>query len=109
MRNSVIRLVVVLVGFSGLMLPVQSFAQGKSSSLLEEVIVTARKREENLQDAPIAVSAFTGDQLDFRGLSDIEKLDQFTPNLCLISPLLIPMSPTQRCTYAVSVKMILHR
>lgn len=83
MRNSVIRLVVVLVGFSGLMLPVQSFAQGKSSALLEEVIVTARKREENLQDAPIAVSAFTGAQLDFRGLSDIEKLDQFTPNLVL--------------------------
>ena len=36
----------------------QAFAQGKSV-FLEEVVVTARKREETLQDAPVAVSAFT--------------------------------------------------
>ena len=58
-------------------------AQGRSSALLEEIVVTARKREENLQDAPIAVSAFTGDALDFRGVTDIGKLDQFVPNLVL--------------------------
>ncbi len=61
----------------------QAYAQGRSSALLEEVVVTARKREENLQDAPIAVSAFTGDALDFRGVTDIGKLDQFVPNLVL--------------------------
>ena len=58
-------------------------AQGRSSALLEEIVVTARKREENLQDAPIAVSAFTGDALDFRGITEIGKLDQFVPNLVL--------------------------
>ncbi len=58
-------------------------AQGRSSALLEEIVVTARKREENLQDAPIAVSAFTGDALDFRGVTEIGKLDQFVPNLVL--------------------------
>ena len=58
-------------------------AQGRSSALLEEIVVTARKREENLQDAPIAVSAFSGDALDFRGVTDIGKLDQFVPNLVL--------------------------
>ncbi len=83
MRKSIIRLMAILIGFSGSMLPVSSFAQGKSNALLEEIVVTARKREENLQDTPIAVSAFTGEQLDFRGLSNIEKLDQFTPNLTL--------------------------
>ena len=56
---------------------------GSSSALLEEIIVTARKREESLQDAPIAVSAFSGEALDFRGVTDLEKLDQFTPNLVL--------------------------
>ena len=61
--------------------PVQ--AQGRSSALIEEIVVTARKREENLQDAPIAVSAFTGEALDFRGVTDIGKLDQFVPNLVL--------------------------
>ena len=56
-------------------------AQGRSSALIEEIVVTARKREENLQDAPITVSAFTGDALDFRGVTDIGKLDQFVDNL----------------------------
>ena len=55
-------------------------AQG---GLLEEVVVTARKREEGLQDAPIAVSAFSGESLEFRGVTEIGKLDQFTPNLVL--------------------------
>ena len=58
-------------------------AQGRSSALLEEIVVTARKREENLQDTPIAMSAFTGDALDFRGITEIGKLDQFVPNLVL--------------------------
>ncbi len=58
-------------------------AQGRSGALIEEIVVTARKREENLQDAPIAVSAFSGDALDFRGVTDIGKLDQFVPNLVL--------------------------
>ena len=61
----------------------QVHAQGRSSALLEEIVVTARKREENLQDAPIAVSAFSGDALDFRGITEIGKLDQFVPNLVL--------------------------
>jgi iron complex outermembrane receptor protein len=58
-------------------------AQGKSSALLEEVIVTARKREESLQDTPLAVSAFSGEALEFRGVTSIDRLDQFTPNLAL--------------------------
>jgi iron complex outermembrane receptor protein len=58
-------------------------AQGQSSVLIEEVIVTARKREESLQDIPLAVSAFSGEALDFRGVTTIDKLYQFTPNLTL--------------------------
>jgi iron complex outermembrane receptor protein len=59
--------------------------QGQSSALIEEIIVTARKREESLQDAPLAVSAFTGQALEFRGVTTIDRLDQFTPNLSLES------------------------
>ena len=58
-------------------------AQGRSAALIEEIVVTARKREENLQDAPIAVSAFTGEALDFRGVTELDRLDQFVPNLVL--------------------------
>ena len=38
---------------------------------LEEVIVTAQKRSESLQDVPIAVTAFTGEQIDEAGVKDI--------------------------------------
>ena len=34
---------------------------------IEEIVVTARKFDENIQDAPITVNAFTGDQLEGRG------------------------------------------
>lgn len=48
---------------------------------LEEIIVTARKVEEKLQDTPISVTAFTGDALDRRQIFTTESLKQVTPNL----------------------------
>lgn len=56
-------------------------AGSRISALIEEVTVTARKREEGLQDTPIAVSAFTGDALEYRGVSNIGQIADFTPNL----------------------------
>ena len=41
------------------------------SQELEEITVTARKLEENLQDVPIAITAFTSDQIAERGLGDV--------------------------------------
>ncbi len=46
----------------------------------EELIVTARRREESLQDVPIAITVQTAEQLDQRGASDITVLQQTTPN-----------------------------
>lgn len=48
---------------------------------LEEVIVTARKREENLQSTPIAISAFTDKELEYRQIDSTDKLSDITPNL----------------------------
>jgi iron complex outermembrane receptor protein len=48
---------------------------------LEEVVVTARRVRENLQDTPIAVTAFSGDALDDRQIIDTAKLTQVVPNL----------------------------
>jgi iron complex outermembrane receptor protein len=48
---------------------------------LEEVTVTARRREENLQDVPIAITAFTGTALALRGSSDIGELTQSVPSV----------------------------
>ena len=46
---------------------------------LEEIIVTARKREENLQDLPLTVTALTNDDIYERGVASILDLADYTP------------------------------
>ena len=53
------------------------------SAVIEEVVVTARRREEGLQDAPIAISAYTGDSLDYRGITTLDEISRFVPSLTL--------------------------
>lgn len=48
---------------------------------VEEVIVTAQKREEKLQDVPIAISAISGEQIEARNISNILDLKSLAPNL----------------------------
>ena len=52
-----------------------------ANATLEEVVVTARKKVESLQDTPISVTALSGDRLEDMGLSRITKLQNVTPNL----------------------------
>jgi len=61
------------------------FAEGKStrSFLLEEVIVTAQKREESAQDVGIAITSFSGDQLRKLGVEDSTDVAAFTPGVSL--------------------------
>jgi len=56
-------------------------AQESSGFELEEITVTARKREENLQSTPIAVSAFTEKELEYRQITSTDSLSDITPNL----------------------------
>ncbi|MDE0286747.1 MAG: TonB-dependent receptor [Gammaproteobacteria bacterium] len=46
---------------------------------IEEILVTARKREENLQDIPLTVSAFTEAALEERGITSLQDIADFTP------------------------------
>ena len=48
---------------------------------IEEVVVTAQKREQNIQEVPITINAFSGVELDRRGLEDLSEIAQITPNL----------------------------
>ncbi len=52
-----------------------------SQEALEEVVVTARKREETLQETPVAVSAFTGENLQQLGLNNLVDLTRVVPNV----------------------------
>ena len=49
--------------------------------LLQEVVVTARRREERLQDVPIAISAMTAEALERRQILSTEDLDQVVPSM----------------------------
>lgn len=61
-----------------------AFAQESGSSTqLEEIVVTAQKRAQNLQDVPIAVTAFSGESLEKSGVSSIRDLSQADSSLTL--------------------------
>lgn len=57
------------------------------ASLLEEVIVTAQRRSESLQQVPIAASALSGESMTMRGMNDVRDLaDGLVPSLRIDSP-----------------------
>ncbi len=60
--------------------PPQSVATDAASGIAD-IVVTAQRRKENLQDVPIAVSAFSSDQLRAQGVSSALEIGQFVPNL----------------------------
>ncbi len=48
---------------------------------IEEIIVTAQKREASIQDVPISMTALGGDDAEFRGIRDLFDLERQVPNL----------------------------
>lgn len=64
----------VLLGVGVVVLPSTGLAQA-----LSEIIVTARKTEESLQDVPISISAFGAQQIREQGLRDMADISAFTP------------------------------
>ncbi len=54
---------------------------GGEGFVLEDIVVTARKREESLQDTPVAVTAFNENELRYRQIRSTDQLADVTPNL----------------------------
>jgi iron complex outermembrane receptor protein len=57
-----------------------AIAQEKTT-MLEEIVVTAQKRSENLQEVPIAISAYTSKTRELIGITTIQDLTNYTPGL----------------------------
>jgi iron complex outermembrane receptor protein len=77
-------LAVAMIAALGLSTPAATRAQAadeSESSLLEEVIVTATKREQGIYEVPIAVSAFTEDIIFRQGIVDLTDIGKFVPNM----------------------------
>jgi iron complex outermembrane receptor protein len=60
--------------------PTQPEAQ-YDHSRIDTVVVTARRREEDLQTTPVTVTAFSGDDLQDKGIDDFTRLAQATPGV----------------------------
>jgi iron complex outermembrane receptor protein len=56
-------------------------AASAKAQQLEEIIVTAERRETSLQETPISVAAFTADTMEIKGLETLEDVASVTPNL----------------------------
>ena len=52
-----------------------------STNTIQELVVTAEKREQSLQDVPVAISAFTAERRDIVGIQSIQDMTNFTPGL----------------------------
>jgi iron complex outermembrane receptor protein len=85
-QGRMLGLVVALLGGTA---AAQTGTQGSTaateSTALEEVTVTARKREESLVDIPVAVSAFSAARIQEVGVLDLESLARFSPGLSVVN------------------------
>jgi iron complex outermembrane receptor protein len=75
-RTTVLSAVVTALAFGG-----QSPVALSQDGILEEVIVTARKREESLQETPVAVTALSAELLRDAGVRNLADLNQIAPNI----------------------------
>lgn len=60
---------------------VPDMVQAEESIRIEEIVVTAQKREESLQETPISLAAFQADDLEMKRIDGIEDLYAYVPNL----------------------------
>ncbi len=68
----------------GLALPAYAQSAENDESLLGDIVVTAQKREQNLQDIPLSISAISGAQAEFQGLSEIKDIGAVSPNVSVL-------------------------
>jgi len=76
------RTLVLSVAFS--MLPVATATAQEGAFAIEEIVVTARKRNENLQDVPIAITVFTEDTIRRAGIERPADFISLMPNVTIV-------------------------
>lgn len=62
----------------------ESEGQEADSAQLSVIVVSAQKREENLQDVPVSVVALSGEAIDDAGVTRLESLADFVPNFTIV-------------------------
>lgn len=75
------------VAFACLVAPVGVSAPALAQAALEEIVVTAQRRAENLQDVPLAVSALSASEIEGRFANDLSQMGNIAPNI-IVDPTL---------------------
>lgn len=84
-KQKTFRLAPIAAALAALSAPSAVLAQESNSIMLEEVIVTARKRAESVMDIPASVQALSEEDLKNMGATGIEDYSRFTPSVNVVS------------------------
>ena len=80
------RFLIATTALSALMsMPALAQDAAEEESGIKDIVVTAQRRAESVQDVPIAISAFTSEQLSAQGVNNTLQLGQYIPNLVAIN------------------------
>ena len=86
--RSMLRRTPLAVAVSGVLaataLPTIALAQDDQGVAVEEIVVTATRREQNIQDIPINIASFSGDALEKREITDLAELGRNVPGLYVV-------------------------
>lgn len=80
-RLSAATALVTIMGFAVVPAQAQDSSETSDSVGIGDIVVTAQKRSENIQDVPIAISAVGSEYLESRGVDSIDKLGAIAPNV----------------------------
>ena len=75
------QLTTLVTGFVGMALALPGFG-----AVMEEVVVTAQKREQNINEVGIAINALTGDQMEQLGYSNAQQVTAMAPGVQTVQP-----------------------
>lgn len=77
----VLGLLVASTALAGIATPAVAQEGDNENAGLEVITVTARKQTEDLQSTPISITAFSADRLEAQGITQVNRIQDFTPNL----------------------------
>ena len=81
LKNPAVRSLLAVAIASATLAPDTLAQQGAGAGVLEEIIVTARRTEESLQQTPVAVTALSADAMEIAQIVDVSGLERAAPNL----------------------------
>ena len=95
-----------VLGLSGLFGLTSVQAEDGVNRVFEEVVVTARKREETAQSVPIPITALGAEQMQTRNMTEIRDIERLSPNTDIDYSAVRPTGLPPKIQKSVSMSMV---